>query len=181
MATGSGRTLGRALVDLFAHGGKPGGARSTYDRVGWQAQFSQLSKTKAGYAAMEAAGLSATIRTQRAWLTGDATASPINRGRIAEAYKSMQGGFDSRLQTAVLKISGRVTQGQDSRERGRGRSAPLRVDGNNGRWDRIEAIWNAGADPDDIETQYIEDVVDRDLGEGSYPWEFDGNWYEVST
>lgn len=180
MASGSGRTLGRALADLFAHSGKPGGRRSTYDRTGWQAQFSQMSKTKAGYAAMETAGLSATTRTQRAWLSGDATASQANRSLIAEAYKTMQGGLDSRLQTAIYKISGRVTQGQDSRERGMGRSAPLRVDGNNGRWDRIEDIWNAGADPDDLETQFIEDVVDRDLGEGSYPWEFDGNWYEVT-
>src|SRR4051812_12330670 len=106
MASGSGRTLGRALADLFTPSGRPGAARATYDRQGWQAQFSQLSKTKAGYAAMERAGVSATVRTQRNWLSGTTTASKDVQGRIAAAYAAMAGGWNPQWETATFSISG---------------------------------------------------------------------------
>jgi hypothetical protein len=181
MASGSGRTLGAALVDLFA-GGRAAGVRTTYDRVGWRAQFAQLSKTKAGYAAMEAAGLEATIRTQRGWLAGDTVPTAANQAKIREAYRSMAGGFGRQWSTAQYAIKGRLTQGRDSRVRGERGTSPLRLDGRLGRWDRIEDAWTDGEpDPGEIERLFIQDVVVPNLGEGSYPWEFDGDWYEVNA
>lgn len=177
MPSGSGRSLGAALVDLFKTGGH---ARSTYDRVSWRAQFSQMSRTKAGYAAMEAAGLSASIETQRKWLAGGETTA-ANRTKIHEAYRQLATGFDRGWSRAQYAITGRVTQGNDSRERGRGRNAPLRLDGTIGRWNRIEDAWAEGADPDEIERLFVEDVVVPNLGEGSHPWEFDGDDYEVTA
>lgn len=182
MATGNGRSLGQALTALFATAGRPGSPRSTYDRKGWRAQFSQLSSTKSGYAAMERAGLNATTRTQRGWLTGDAEASAENRGRIASAYLAMAGGWNARRwEAAQYVIRGRLTQGNDSRERGYHGNSPLRLDGELGDWDPIEQAWDEGAPPDRIEALFIEFVVIPNLGEGSFPWEFDGDRYEVTA
>lgn len=181
MASGSGRTLGQALTALFATGGRPGSPRSTYDRKGWRAQFSQLSATKSGYAAMERAGLNATTRTQRGWLTGDTEASATNRGFIAAAYQAMAGGWNPDWQPKQYVIRGRLTQGNDSRERGYHGNSPLRLDGRLGQWGPIQRAWDDGADPDTIEGLFIEFVVIPNLGEGSFPWEFDGDRYEVSA
>lgn len=181
MATGSGRTLGQALTVLFATGGRPGAPRSTYDRKGWRAQFAQLSATKSGYAAMERAGLHATSRTQRGWLTGDTEASPTNRGLIAAAYQAMSGGWNRDWQPKQYVIRGRLTQGNDSRERGYHGNSPLRLDGRLGQWGPIQRAWNDGADAETIEALFIEFVVIPNLGEGSFPWQFDGDRYEVSA
>ena len=179
MPSGKGPTLGAALVDLFATEGRPGGARSTYTAKSWLAQFSQLSKTKTGYQAMEQAGVSASVRTQKSWLAGSTVAPGPTRAAIARAYAAMQGGFAARWKAARYEIAGRVTMGADSRERGSGRHAPLRVDGRAGNWTRIELAWNADAGPDEIERLFVEDVLIADLGETSHPWQFDGFWYEV--
>lgn len=181
MATGRGRSLGGALADLFSQGGRAGGQRSTYDRKGWRAQFSQLSTTKAGYAAMERAGLSATRETQRNWLSGTTEASKANQGLIAQAYAAMAGGWVPRWETAQYSIKGRLTQGRDSRERGYHGNSPLRLDGNLGIWGPIRDAWNDGADEDTIEELFVEFVVIPNLGEGSFPWEFDGDRYEVTA
>jgi hypothetical protein len=183
MATGSGRTLGAALVDLFAQGGRPGGERGSYTRTGWRAQFAQLSGTRTGHAALERAGLSATTRTQRGWLSGDVAASRANQGLIAQAYKAMAGGWNPRWETAVFKISGRVTQGRDSRIRGFGRHSPLRIEGDvpGARWTPIEREYDGDADTGTIEELFIQHVVIPNLGEGSEPWEFDGDRYEVTA
>ena len=181
MATGRGRTLGEALTALFATGGRPGAARSTYDRKGWRAQFAQLSGTKSGYAAMERAGLNATTRTQRGWLSGDVEASPANQSLIAAAYQAMAGGWNTTWQDRQYVIRGRLTQGNDSRERGYHGNSPLRLDGRLGQWGPIQRAWDDGADPDTIEGLFIEFVVIPNLGEGSFPWEFDGDRYEVTA
>lgn len=183
MATGRGSSLGAALVDLLQQGAL-GGPRGSYDRVGWRAQFSQLAGTQAGYRAMEAAGLSATIRTQRAWLSGDAAASRENQSKIAQAYQAMaRGGIDRRRwETTPLSITGRVTQGNDSRVRGVGRHSPLRLQYPGDPltdWTAIADEFADGANPDAIEQAFITDVVNVVLGEGSSPWQFDGNSYEV--
>lgn len=183
MATGRGSTLGRALVDLLQQGAL-GGPRASYDRIGWRAQFSQLAGTQAGYRAMEAAGLSATIRTQRAWLSGDASASRENQSRIREAYQAMaRGGIDRRRwENTPLSITGRLTQGNDSRVRGVGRHSPLRLQYPGDPltdWTNIADEFNDGADPDRIEQAFINDVVNVILGTGSFPWEFNGTSYEV--
>jgi hypothetical protein len=178
---GNGGSLGEALVDLWSAGGRPGGARSTYNRTGWHAQFSQLSRTKAGYAAMERAGLSATIETQRHWLSGSVTPTNRNQGLIEQAYQSMRGGFDPKWKTADHKISGRVTMGRDRRDRGTAGSSAFLVEGRDGRWDRIERAWDAGADPDEIEDLFIEDVILNAVDGISDSIEFDGSSYTVTT
>lgn len=182
MTTGSGRTLGTALTSLWTQGGRQGSPRSTYDRKGWRAQFAQLSGTKSGYAAMQQAGLSATTRTQREWLAGTTEASKANQGLIAQAYAAMSGGWNSsRWNDAQYVIRGRLTQGADSRERGYHGNSPLRLDGRLGRWAPIERAWDDGADSETIEALFIEFVVIPNLGEGSFPWEFDGDRYEVTA
>jgi hypothetical protein len=181
VAIGNGQTLGAALMNLFTQGGRPGAPRSTYDRKGWRAQFSQLSATKSGYAAMERAGLAASTRTQRGWLAGETEASKANQGLIAAAYASMAGGWNPAWETKQFVIRGRVTQGRDSRERGYHGNSPLRLDGRLGNWAPIQRAWDDGADTDTVEALFIEFVVIPNLGEGSFPWEFDGNRYEVSA
>ncbi len=181
MATGKGRSLAEALGDLFTQGGRSGGHRSTYDRKGWQAQFAQLSGTKTGYAAMERAGLNATTRTQRGWLSGEVAATKANQDLIAKAYAAMAGGWDRSWEIKTFTIRGRVTQGRDSRERGYNGHAPLRIDGRSGEWDPIREAWDAGEDAETIGDLFISFVVVNDLGEGSEPWEFDGDRYEVSA
>lgn len=181
MASGRGRTLGAALADLWRQGGRGGGARSTYTATTWKGMFTQLSATQTGYAAMEAAGLSATTRTQRAWLSGDATPTPANQKLIEQAYQAMRGGFNRQYTSGEYRIRGRLTQGRDSRERGRRGNAPLRLDAGLGRWEAIEEIWNRSADPDELEQAFVRFVVNPNLGIGSHPWQFDGDDYEVET
>lgn len=181
MPAGSGGTLGEALVDLWSTRSRPGGTRSSYTASGWHAQFSQLSRTRAGYAAMERAGLSATIATQRHWLTGDVTPTPANRGLIEQAYQAMKGGFDPSWKQAEHRITGRVTMGRDSRVRGEGGNSSFLVDGRDGRWDRIEAAWNAGADADELEDWFIEDVILNAIDGLSDSIKFDGTSYSVAA
>jgi hypothetical protein len=181
VATGRGRSLGDALIGLFAQQGRPGGRRHTYDRQGWRAQFAQLSSTTTGYAAMERAGLSATTRTQRSWLSGDVAASPANQELISKAYQAMAGGWSSSWEAKDFKISGRLTQGNDSRMRGFGRNAPLLINGSLGDWEPIEDAWNDGVDAETLEQLFIAHVVVPNLGTGSYPWKFDGDRYEVTA
>lgn len=182
MATGRGSSLGAALVDLLQQDAL-GGPRASYDRIGWRAQFSQLAGTKAGYQAMEAAGLSATIRTQRGWLAGDVAASRENQSRIAQAYQAMaRGGIDRRRwENTPLSIKGRLTQGRDSRMRGYGRNSPLRLQYQGDPLTDWTGIAEAFPDADEVEAAFIADVVTVVLGAGSFPWEFDGTNYEVSA
>lgn len=184
MATGSGASLGAALVDLFSSGGRSGRPRSTYQATGWRAQFARLTATEAGYGALRATGLSATLRTQRGWLSGDTTPTRANQGLIAQAYRLMAGGgIPQSLKDATFQIHGVVKVGDDSRDRGNG-CAPLRVDGTMADadgWDAIEAEWTGAADPEEIEALFIEHVLIPDLGEGSFPWEFPGDFYRVVT
>jgi hypothetical protein len=128
---------------------------------------------------MGRAGLDATTRTQRGWISGDTEASKANRGLIAQAYAAMSGGWNSTWEHRQYAIAGRLTQGNDSRERGSHGSSPLRLDGSLGDWEPIEAAWDQGADAATIEDLFIAHVVNPNLGEGSFPWEFDGDRYSV--
>lgn len=179
MPAGDGGSLGEALADLWSVRGRAGGARSSYTAKGWHAQFSQMSRTKAGYAAMERAGLSATIATQRGWLARTTTPTRANQSLIEQAYATMSGGFDPSWKTADYKISGRVTIGSDSRERGNGRHAPFLVEGRYGTWRRIEQAWNDGAGPDELEYLFVEDVVMNAVDGLSDTIDFDGPRYAV--
>lgn len=180
MPRGSGRSLGAALTDLWRHGGRPGGTRSSYTATGWKGQFTELTATKAGYAAMEAAGISATIETQRNWLAGRTEPRRATQDLIHQAYQSMRGGFDrSTFADTDYEITGRVTLGRDSRERGMHGTSPLRIDGRVGDWTPIEQAWNDGAGQDTLEALFIQHVLIPDLGEGSHPWVFNGDFYLV--
>lgn len=180
MARGVGSSLGAALADLWRSGGRAGGARTSYHATTWKGQFTELSATQTGYAAMEAAGLSATLRTQRGWLSGEVRPTLANQQLIAKAYQAMRGGFDRGFTSATYSITGRVTIDNDSRERGQRGTAPLRIDGSRGRWDRIEDEWNHSADPERLEHLFVHDVVLKDLN-FSKPPRFDGDDYEVTT
>lgn len=175
MAAGNGRSLGAALVDLWSSKSRTGGGRNSYQAKSWRSQFVQLTGTRDGYRALERAGVSATLDTQRSWLQGRTVARADTQARIADAYRAMQGGFDSTWETAKYDIQGRITMGSDSRVR------TLRVDGRPGRWDRIRAEFDAGADPDKLEDLFIRDVIEEDIGEGSEPWTFNGGSYTVTT
>lgn len=184
MASGNGASLGRALADLFSEG-RGGGRLKSYTAKSWHAQFAQLSKTKSGYAAMERAGLSASLDTQRAWLRGDRDANAANQAKIADAYEQAAVGFPPAAAGAEFQITGVVTQGRDSRYRGRGGNSRLRVNTPSGRalarWDRLRDAWDAGDTPERLEELFVDDVVRPELGDGSYPWEFDGTSYLVEA
>ncbi len=184
MAVGRGGTFGEAFGALLAAGGRSGARRSTYQATGWRAQFSRLTATEAGYDALRSAGLSATLRTQRGWLSGDTTPTRANQALIAQAYRFMAGGgIPDSIRSATFEIFGEAGLGDDVRDRGRG-CAPLRVDGSMASeedWDAVEAEWNGAADPEELEALFIEHVLIPDLGEGSDPWHFPGDRYRITT
>ncbi|MFJ7969659.1 hypothetical protein [Streptomyces sp. NPDC096324] len=79
-----------------------------------------------------------------------------------------------------FEISGIVKTGNDERERGTRRAAPLRVDGSRGDWSDIETLWLAGdLRDDDFEDRFIDDIIVSDIGEGTDGWEFSGSSYSV--
>lgn len=66
-----------------------GAPLKSFKQKGWRAQFRKLSGTKRGRAALAAAGLSASGRTVRGWLSGK-TASRANQNRISEAFENVR-------------------------------------------------------------------------------------------
>lgn len=79
-----------------------------------------------------------------------------------------------------FEISGIVKTGDDERERGNRRAAPLRIDGSRGNWDDIEELWLAGELTDDeFEDHFVDDIIVADIGEGTDGWEFPGASYSV--
>ena len=179
MATGSGNTLGEALLAAALQlGGRP--RRKSYTAKGWHAQITKIVSSPVGYAAANAVGLSATKRTVLSWLSESATPSKANQQKIQEAYNVMAGRFPSEMPYAEYRITGQVTLGDDSRYRGGLDSSPLLIDGPAGDWGPIRSAWNSGhMTPEDFERLFIEYVIVEDLGEGSEPWMFDGSGYDV--
>ncbi|MFV6033173.1 hypothetical protein [Streptomyces sp. NPDC056264] len=184
MATsGDGSSFGEALINAIAAAADGViGVRKSYDAKGWHAQFSHMSKSGKGYQAMEAAGLSATARTQKAWLSQEVEPNPANRAKIAEAYQRMAGRWPAAaVEGKDVRIRGDVQMGEDRRNRGGGDSAPLLVDSSGGNWSRMRDAWNRGeVDADEFEEYFILDVLEADLGEGSEEWEFPGGTYSVT-
>ena len=181
MPTGEGPSLGAAIIAAIASaaGGHVGAYRS-YTATGWHAQLSKLTSSPRGYQAAADAGLSATARTLKAWLSEAQTPSPANRTAIADAYRRMAGAWPPGVTGQDIKISGKVKIGTDVRTRGVTGSAPLLIDGRRGSWARIEEEWSSGApDPDRVEDHFVEDLLEADLGEQTEPWEFPGNSYTV--
>lgn len=182
MTAGTGGSLGQALINALAkEAGGVVGARRSYTAQSWHAQLSKLTSQPRGYEAAEKAGLSATARTLRAWLSDpDYPIRRSDREKIARAYGIMAGRWPG--DPRKVDISGQVKIGPDVRTRGEKGRAPLRVDGSDGSWSRIREAWESGEelDPGDVEDWFIEDVLEADLGESSQPYEFPGGGYTVT-
>ena len=181
MSRGSGNSLGEALIDAWAaaSGGRP---LKSYDAKGWHAQISKLTSQPRGYAAAERAGLDVTPRTLRGWLSEATEPNAANRSKIAKAYDIMAGRtWNAAAETGQYEIRGLVQVGTDVRDRGSKGTAPFRIDGSNGQWNRIREHWLSGElTPDLAEDLFGEDVINEDVGESTEPWEFPGNYYEVT-
>ncbi|WP_256725737.1 hypothetical protein [Streptomyces sp. IMTB 2501] len=79
-----------------------------------------------------------------------------------------------------FEVSGIVKTGDDERERGTRRAAPLRIDGSRGDWDEIEELRLADVLTEDaFEDHFIDDIIVADIGEGTDGWEFPGASYLV--
>ncbi|MFJ9968019.1 hypothetical protein [Streptomyces avermitilis] len=84
------------------------------------------------------------------------------------------------VKNGQFEISGKVKTGNDERDRGTRRAAPLRIDGRRGDWSEIETLWLAGdLRDDDFEDRFIDDAIVADIGEGTDGWEFNGDSYAV--
>lgn len=181
MPTGKGDSLGRAiLAAIAAAAGGQVRAYRTYTATGWHAQLSKLTSSPRGYTAAADVGLSATARTLRAWLAEAQAPSPANQRKIADAYQRMAGHWPPGIENKDIRITGLVKIGSDERDRGGRDGQPLLVDGSEGSWDNIKAKWESGdPDPDEVEDDFVEDLVEADLGETTEPWEFPGSSYTV--
>lgn len=181
MATGSGSSLGSALLALAADmGGAP--RKSTYTAKGWHAQISRLTSTKAGYEAADAVGLDVTERTLRGWLSESVEPNVRNRELISKAYERAAGQWPG-WETAIFRVYGDTEQGGDRRTRGDGANAPLRVDGVDARsriWAEFREDWESGGMTEDDIEEHFGYIVQDAIG-GSEPWDFPGSSYTVTA
>ncbi|MFJ9752572.1 hypothetical protein [Streptomyces chartreusis] len=183
--TGHGGSLGAALNDLLRTQVTPRHRLSTYHAKHWHAQLSQLTGTHRGYQALEEAGLDVTVKTLLNWLSdAEYNIRRSYRDLIHTAYENVAivpaDPIPDRFKDGDFEISGWVTTGSDRRERGTRAAAPLRIDGGQGDWGAIEALWLAGELTDvDFEDHFIDDVIVQDIGEGTDGWTFDGGNYSV--
>lgn len=185
--SGDGGSFGEALIKAIADaaGVGPDGRFKSYDAVGWHAQISKLTSSPRGYAAAEAAGLSATARTLKGWLSQSIEPNKANRAKIAEAYERMARGPwpKDKVEGKEIAIRGVVKTGADERDRGAGDTSPMHIDGSaaGASWRRMSDAWAKGEiDAQDFEDWFVEDVMEADVGEGSEEWEFPGGAYTVS-
>lgn len=179
-ASGRGGSLGAAFTAALAPLSL-GAPRSSYKAKSPRAQFRQLERTAAGRRAMDAAGVGGNRRTRLAWAAGDREPSKANQRAIGEAYAAMQkGGVPEWVKRGTMKIYGVVRIGQDSRDRGSGRTSALLVSLGTERsnWPPVEAALIAG-DHDATEAAVITHLIEADLGEQTEPWEFPGSAYTV--
>ncbi|WP_328834714.1 hypothetical protein [Streptomyces europaeiscabiei] len=183
--TGSGGSLGAALNDLLHSQVTPRHRLSSYNAKHWHAQLSQLTGTHRGYQALEEAGLHVTTKTLLNWLSDpEYNIRRSYRDLIHTAYENVAivsaDSIPDHVKTGQFEISGIVKTGDDERERGNRRAAPLRIDGSRGDWDEIEELWLADELTDDeFEDHFIDDIIVADIGEGTDGWEFPGASYAV--
>ncbi|GHC90102.1 hypothetical protein [Streptomyces flavofungini] len=183
--TGHGTSLGGSLGDLLRAQVTPRHRLSTYNARHWHAQLRQLTGTHRGYQALHDAGLHVTTQTLINWLSDPEY--NIRRGYrdlIHTAYENIAlvpaDPIPDHVRNGQFEISGTVKTGQDERERGTRRAAPLRIDGRRGDWSAIEELWAAGELTDDaFEDHFIDDVIVADIGEGTDGWDFPGSSYSV--
>ncbi|MCH0571870.1 hypothetical protein I3F60_21860 [Streptomyces sp. MUM 136J] len=185
--TGHGGSLGAALGDLLRSQVTPRHRLSSYTAKHWHAQLSQLTATHRGYRALVDAGLRVTTRTLLNWLSDSKyTVRRSYRDLIHTAYENAAvvpaEPIPDPVKRGQFEISGLVKTGDDERERGNRRAAPLRIDGSRGDWDEIEELWLAGALTDDeFEDHFIDDIIVADIGEGTDGWDFPGTTYAVEV
>ncbi|MFE7274777.1 hypothetical protein [Streptomyces sp. NPDC057623] len=183
--TGRGGTLGGALNDLLRAQVTPRHRLSSYHARHWHAQLSHLTATHRGYQALEDAGLDVTARTLLNWLSdAEYNVRRSYRDLIHTAYENVAvvpaDPLPDRVTEGQFEISGIVRTGNDERERGTRRAAPLRIDASRGDWTTIEALWLAGELTDvEFEDHFVDDVIVADIGEGTDGWEFPGASYSV--
>ncbi|MFE5842112.1 hypothetical protein ACFQ7N_10740 [Streptomyces niveus] len=183
--TGSGSSLGAALNDLLRAQVTPRHRLSSYNAQHWHAQLRQLTGTHRGYQALDDAGLHVSTKTLINWLSDPEY--NIRRGYrdlIHTAYENVAVApaepIPDHIRQGQYEISGDVKTGDDLRTRGTWKTAPLRIDGSQGNWDEIEALWLAGELTDDkFEDHFIDDVIVEDIGEGTDGWDFPGSAYSV--
>lgn len=183
MASGSGSSLGEALVNALAsmtHGVI--GVRRSYTAKGWHAQISKITETPRGYEAAATAGLSVSQRTLLDWLAERREPNAENQGRIAKAYAIMAGRWPKEAERMTFAITGKVTMGSDSRVRGQDGNAALLIDGSQAsanEWEPMRTAWETGqVNAGGFEDEFIV-IVEADLGEFSIPPAFDGTSYTV--
>ncbi|MEV7346276.1 hypothetical protein [Streptomyces sp. NPDC093544] len=183
--TGRGNSLGAALNDLLRTQVTPRHRLSSYSAKHWHAQLSQLTGTHRGYQTLEAAGLDVTAKTLLNWLSDpEYNIRRSYRDLIHTAYENVAivpaEPIPDHVRDGQFEISGTVKTGNDERERGTRRAAPLRIDGGRGDWTEIEARWAASDLADqDFEDHFIDDVIVADIGEGTDGWDFPGSSYSV--
>ncbi|MFD9461163.1 hypothetical protein [Streptomyces sp. NPDC060027] len=183
--TGHGESLGAALGDLLRAQVTPRHWLSSYSAKHWHAQLSQLTGTHRGYQALESTGLDVRPDTLIKWLSDpDYNVRRSYRDLIHTAYENVAivpaEPIPDLIKNGQFEISGLVKTGNDERERGTRRAAPLRIDGRRGDWSAIEALWLAGdLRDDDLEDRFIDNVIVADIGEGTDGWEFGGSSYSV--
>jgi hypothetical protein len=183
--TGRGGSLGAALNDLLRSQVTPRHRLSSYNARHWHAQLSQLTGTHRGYQALEEAGLDVTVKTLLNWLSDpEYNVRRSYQDLIHTAYENVAivraNPIPDHVKNGQFEISGTVKTGDDERERGTRRAAPLRIDASRGDWDEIEELWAAGELTDnEFEDHFIDDVIVADIGEGTDGWDFPGASYSV--
>lgn len=75
---------------------------------GWHAQLRELTRTKAGYAAADGAGLNVSRRTLTRWLAETQAPSKANQDRIAAAYRELARGPVERARSTAAARSSAV-------------------------------------------------------------------------
>ncbi|MBL1109361.1 hypothetical protein JK361_33075 [Streptomyces sp. 5-8] len=183
--TGRGGSLGAALNDLLRSQVTPRHRLSSYTAKHWHAQLSQLTGTRRGYQVLQDAGLGVTTQTLINWLSDpDYNVRRSYRDIIHTAYENAAivpaEPIPDHVKDGQFEISGLVKTGDDERERGNRRAAPLRIDGSRGNWAALAELWLADElTDDDFEDHFIDDVIVADIGEGTDGWEFPGASYSV--
>ncbi|MFD5271567.1 hypothetical protein [Streptomyces sp. NPDC058335] len=183
--TGRGSSLGAALNDLLREQVSPRHRLSTYSAKQWHAQLSQLTGTRRGCEALDSAGLDVRPDTLFKWLSDpEYNVRRSYRDVIHTAYENVAivpaEPLPDTVKRGQFEISGLVKTGDDERERGTRRAAPLRIDASRGDWTEIEALWLAGDLRDnDFEDLFVDEIIVADIGEGTDGWEFGGDSYAV--
>jgi hypothetical protein len=160
--------LGRALVKAWG-----GGPKSTYTAKSPTAQFKQMFATQVGYDALAESGLDVTLPTIRNWINDESKPNRENSEKIQAAYDKLAGKWDQANERRPMSIKGRI----DSGDRTANRTLKVENPGA-GNWERIEDAYNRGADPQEIEDLFADDVLDEVLPT-SQGFDFPGGNYEV--